>query len=92
MNIQVKKHAATIADERYTLLSDETEPIITQAVAQLNDVIGAISQQASFVDKKRIATLAALQLSVQIVQLKEQLAAVEQAQERLARMIDEIIT
>lgn len=91
MNIQIKKHAVSIADEHYTLLSDETESIITQAVAQLNDVIGAISQQASFADKKRIATLAALQLSVQIVQLKEQLAAVEQAQERLVRVIDETI-
>lgn len=89
MSMPVKKHAITIADEYYSMVSDEPEAIIVQAVAQLNETIGAIAEQANFVDKKRIATLAALQLSVQLVQIKNQLAVIEQAQREIVCTIDQ---
>jgi len=89
MNMPVKKHAITIADEYYSMISDEPETVIAEAVVQLNETIGAIAGQANFVDKKRIATLAALQLSVQLIQVKNQLTAIERAQREIVCAIDQ---
>lgn len=78
MNDQLKKHIVTIGDDVYTLLSDESEETVLQAVRMLDELMSTIMLQSSVSDKKKIAVLAALQIALQLKNLEQQMQSLEQ--------------
>lgn len=80
MNTNTKSYKVVINGEEYNLVSDEGESRILQAAALVDEVIATLSSQSEYVDKRKIATLAALQLACKYL-LSEELLTQQKKQE-----------
>lgn len=59
-----------IFGEHYSIVSDESQALITKAAAQVDALMKEISAKAAHVDEKRIAVLVALQLASKMLALE----------------------
>ncbi len=80
MNTNTKSYKVVINGEEYNLVSDEGESRILHAAALVDEVIATLSSQSEYVDKRKIATLAALQLACKYL-LSEELLTQQKKQE-----------
>ena len=70
---ELKKQTVTIFDDKYTIVSDEPEELLSQAIASTNNLMASLSEQTGLVDKKKIAVLAVLQMALRARKLELQL-------------------
>lgn len=59
-----------IFGDHYSIVSDESQALITKAAAHVDALMKEISTKAAHVDEKRIAVLVALQLASKVLMLE----------------------
>ena len=70
MNKEKKSFKLHIFDDEFNLISDEPENHLNQAAQMVDSIMREIAHGATHPDKKKVATLAALQLASQLLQSK----------------------
>ncbi len=86
---EIKKRTVTIFDELYTILSDEPEELLSQAVTYVNDNVHTLSQKAGVQDKTKVALLSALQIAIELQKSNIKLALLEEQEKRLLASMEE---
>ncbi len=66
-----KKYQINIFDESYTIVSDEPENEIKNAISHVNSLINEITENSGNRDIKKIAVLVALKIAKQMIRLEE---------------------
>jgi hypothetical protein len=87
MKQEIKKYTVIIGGEQYTIMSDESEHCLMQAVELLQTLIPTKSPDSSFDNHKYVA-LAALQLATRILTLESNLKEERLKQEELVSFVD----
>lgn len=92
MNREKKKYKIDIFDEEYVLISDEAEPLISNAAVFVDKTMREI-QKTGIRDTKKIAVLTALRCA-SLLEHHNQQKEVEQERERelIARIDQELIS
>ncbi|HEX2978041.1 MAG TPA: cell division protein ZapA [Candidatus Babeliales bacterium] len=73
MKREAKKYTVMLLGEPYTLISDEPEMHIMQAVSRVDALMNELSESLKSKDAKRVAALAALQFAHKNLSFEEQL-------------------
>lgn len=97
MSKESKKYKITIFGESYTLVSDEAEPHVAAAAHTVDDLMTKMAASLGSAglgpkDAKKIAVLAALQLSSDLHRAQSHLNLHESERQRLAALIDQGLT
>jgi len=87
MNMGTKKLKIEIFNEQYSLVSDEAEQDIIKAAQVVDELMREISEKSGICETQKIAVLAALKISSQLVNLQRCLDCYKKEQERLAELI-----
>ena len=73
MSKEFKKYKARIFGELYPIVSDEEESFIIDVVSKVDELMKEISEKSDSTDSKKIAILAALKASEELLLLQEML-------------------
>lgn len=82
-----KKYQVTIFGETYTLVSDESEAVITSAAQQINTTMTELASRSAVVEQHRLAVLAALKAAITNVHLEHDLKSHVHEQNKLINFI-----
>lgn len=85
----LKKQTITIFDDKYTIVSDEPDELLSQAVEYANHLMMSISMQSGIADKKKVAVLSALQMATQIKEFERQLKILKDKEEELVASVNQ---
>jgi len=88
MNMETKKLKVEIFNDQYSLISDENEQDLLNAAQLVDELMKKISEKSGIGDAKKVAVLAALKISRQLVNLQHCLDGYKDEQERLAKLIN----
>lgn len=73
MSAEIKKYKARIFGELYSIVSDEPEAVVAEVVNKVDSYMKEIASKTSMtVDSKRIAVLAALKATQELLILQRQ--------------------
>jgi len=86
---ELKKQTITIFDDKYTIVSDESEDNLAGAVEYTNRLMSSVSVQSGIADKKKVAVLSALQMAMRVSELEYQLKMVRDKEEELVSFLDQ---
>ena len=73
MSKEFKKYKARIFGELYPIVSDEEESFIIEVVSKVDELMKDIAEKSDYTDSKKIAVLAALKASEELLLLQEML-------------------
>lgn len=73
MSKEFKKYKARIFGELYPIVSDEEESFIIEVVSKVDELMKDIAEKSDSTDSKKIAVLAALKASEELLLLQEML-------------------
>jgi|GEM_PF-795422 cell division protein ZapA (FtsZ GTPase activity inhibitor) len=85
---EIKKQTITIFDESYTIVSDEPEELLSQAILHINEVMNNLSEKSGLNDKKKIALLSALHLATELQKVNQKIAFFEEQEKKLIATVD----
>jgi len=71
MSREIKKYKARIFGELYPIISDEKESFIIDVVHKVDSLMKDIAEKSDSMDTKKIAVLAALKASEELLVLQE---------------------
>ena len=83
-----KTYKVSIFNEMYSFVSDDSEEHLLRAATLVDSLMKEIAQSATLVDEKRIAVLAALRMSSQLVSLESRMVKQQEDNKRLIDLID----
>jgi len=85
---EAKSYKVCILDDKYALLSDESEDHVQTLANCVDKVMREIADKAQGASHKKVAVLAALQFASKLLELEKQMQQVENVQGRLNELID----
>lgn len=86
---ELKKYQINILGESYTILSDESDQAVNDAVSLMNSLINEITAKSSTsVDNKKVAIFVALKLASKLRDLQYKCKMVEEKEKLLIQSID----
>jgi cell division protein ZapA (FtsZ GTPase activity inhibitor) len=86
--MSVNKYSFNIFNEKYQIVSDSQEDLVSKAVARVDALMKDISSKLESKDKGRVAILAALKLAEELVSMEELLDSEDQEACSLASRIE----
>lgn len=89
MSAEIKKYKARIFGELYAIVSDEEEEFIAEVVGKVDGFMKEISIKSSgALDAKKIAVLAALRATQELLDLQRQLQKEHAHSEKIMMLLD----
>lgn len=88
MNKDAKRYSVSILDDTYTIVSDEPEQHVAQAVDLVDACMTEILRKARGSSEKKAAVLAALKLASELLELKRSATSVHEKEHELLAQID----
>lgn len=89
MSAEIKKYKARIFGELYAIVSDEPEEFVAEIVAKVDDFMKEISKKSSgALDAKKIAVLAALRATQELLILQRRLQQEHAHGEKIMMLLD----
>jgi cell division protein ZapA (FtsZ GTPase activity inhibitor) len=89
MNPSIRRVKVALFGETYTLLSDEPEGRITEAVRLVDSLMRDFSARSSGVESRKLALLVALTTAIELRKTESFLSESRECTLRLVRRIDE---
>lgn len=85
----IKKYTMTLNGQSYTIVSDEPESLITQAVSLVEQRAGSLMQSASTsLDVQKVMMLAAVEIARDLIRAQQQVGELVGEQSRLVSRIE----
>ena len=88
MNTNITKFNVAVFGETYHLASDESQEVIFAAAEHIDNLMRQIARDTGLLDARRIAVLAALQMSLKVQELHLRHEQAHKEYARLAQLID----
>lgn len=92
MNNEVKSYKLAIFNEHYSFSSDESERYITQAAERIDAYMKNIASQTGLTDIKKIAILAAMRLSSDLIKAEETNKAVQDKELNIIARLEKVLS
>lgn len=91
MKTNTETYKVLINGDEFHLVSDESQAHVFKAAETVDAIVQKLSSQASHIDKRRVAILAALQLASELLKTQETLALKQEKENALAALIDHTV-
>lgn len=83
-----KKYVLSIFDDKYTIVTDQSELHVRAAADYISSIMNDIAQKASDIPPKKIAVLAALKVASSLIALQEEHQLEQDVYKQLVRDIE----
>ncbi|MDR3645937.1 MAG: cell division protein ZapA [Candidatus Babeliales bacterium] len=84
----MKKYQINVFEESFTVVSDDSEKLVMDAVSYVDSLMKEISLKSAILDSKKVAILAALKIASKTLKLESELEEIKKDGERLSSLID----
>lgn len=88
MSKELKRYKARIFGELYPIVSDEDELFVASVISRVDNLMKEIAEQNNFADAKKIAVLAALKSSQELLELQEALLQETKQSSKIMTILD----
>ncbi len=88
MDTELKKYRARIFGDTYSIVSDENEILILEAVKILDSTMREIADEAQHVDPKQIAVLTALKIASRALRIEAVMEQEKRLSSRIMNVLD----
>jgi len=88
MKTNTETYKVLIHGDEYQLVSDESHEHVLKAAERVDALVRELNAQASHIDKRRVALLAALQLASELVHAQDALSSHQEKEDALVALID----
>ena len=88
MEVELKKYRARIFGDTYSIVSDEKEMLILEAVKVVDSIMREIAHDSQIVDPKKIAVLAALKIAVKSLNFEAAIEHEKHLSSRIMNVLD----
>jgi len=88
LDLELKKYRARIFGDTYSIVSDEKEALILEAVKVVDNMMREIADAAQVVDPKKIAVLAALKIAVKSLHFEATIEQEKRLSSRIMNVLD----
>ena len=91
MKTNTETYRVLINGDEFYLVSDEVEEHVLKAAEKVDAIIQELSPNESQIDKRKVATLAAVQLASELLHTQNDLAKRKEQEKDLASFVDHTI-
>ena len=83
-----KKYRARIFDETYSIVSDEKETLILEAVRIVDNIMREIAEKSDGLDARKIAVLTALKIATRTLNVESVMEQEKRLSSRILNVLD----
>jgi cell division protein ZapA (FtsZ GTPase activity inhibitor) len=91
MKSDLKQYKIIICGQQYSLVSDESQAHVEAAAQYINEQMAAIAEKSKALDEKRMITFVALQLSSDMIKLRNEIEKNKLDQTNLLHSLEQAI-